>query len=209
MTITTNRITLDELKAIETQGIIYPSMHKPNWAYILHFDHLNPSPLKESDGFFHDRDGSVLKIHFSLTNITNDQLCETGVAHTLHEWSTQRRSFNLRSHNYQIHQVRDGLYLMQDGDSRSFVLADNAMAIHRQLGAQHNAIQQNAMLWYKWVANDATVSEHSDGTLFKFPNGLSVRMESCYTRFCQTCWMDEYVDHEHADDFYMWLTRFF
>lgn len=92
-----------------------------------------------------------------------------------------------------------------------------AMAVLNVMDMYHKRLAVHRTMWYKWL-KDAEYVEHKTGNLFKFPSGLSVKMddsdevlsEDGYRIFCETFdSTDDITRHETEADFLVWLTKYF
>lgn len=90
--------------------------------------------------------------------------------------------------------------------------------VNKYIKEMYGSIYKNRTTWFKWL-REAEHVDHPTGTLFKFPNGLSVKMDDAEESFASLndndrIYCETYVDGEterfaNEEDFLIWLTKYF
>ena len=219
MTISTNRLTLDEFKSVhETCLVIVPSPHKVGWAKITLYKDLGTDQELYRNVFrgkgFREVGSATSKmrtVHFSLTDIGLEDLMKIGFATPIQNFL---RTVVIKQ-LYTVGEMREsemvgdvGIYAITYDGTSAFVTAKSVEDIYTLVEQQQRTIQRNALQWYTWVA-EAKLSVIEGCQVYTFGNGLTVRFVIDGNVFCQTGWDDDYRDHETPDEFYLYLTRFF
>lgn len=114
-----------------------------------------------------------------------------------------------------------GSYLLTDGYSEYVVYMDTPKRwVDILVDVQNNyriKLNNNRVNWFNWL-KDAAYAPRTDGCVYKFPNGLSVKMDNgklaileCGTPiYCET-WdaTSDITRHNSEADFMVWLTKYF
>lgn len=214
MTITTIRVTAEELKSITaTKGVyVKPSIQKDQWME-AHFPDSNPliDKLKAHGAHVELRDGMEV-VTVSLANIDHSDIGDITIGYGVN--TLEHYIDDVVSHALVFKRVNDGLYAMSstNGKSREFIRASKD-EIKLKLADIRKTITANTLWWSVWCAEAKIITNGEDEQrVFKFPNGLSVRISGDPRKsFANTnmSGTDDYEDHMTANMFFYWLKRYF
>lgn len=208
-TITTQRLNTTELKKVVKEHIATtPSQHKSNWVKFLVQGAENISEWKNRGFFAETVAPESAYVHASVTNISTQELVEAGVAIYGAQLGNEVGHYLVPS--VLIKRVRPDLFRLSNTSFEVFVVAEEVETVQKFISQVRNLINANAGTWYSWLTSpDAKCIEVEGKKVFKFANGLSVRIDGVELQFCNVLHNGESYDFITPEEFYWWLKRFF
>lgn len=204
-TITTKRLSVEDVKVLNAISMFRPSELKSNWVKI--YLPNDEAQKWEEKGFYIESLGEAKCLHGSITDLSTAEVKELDLAIYVSELGA-----NIGASLMQLTQcvaVRDDLYLLKNTDFQILVIANDRKEIRDHISLVRDLINNNAQLWYKWV-REAELRTHEGDDLYKFSNGLSVRFYKNYSTFANARLPngDDY-DFTTPHELYWWLRRYF
>ncbi len=204
-TITTKRLSVEDVKVLNAVSMFRPSELKNGWVKI--YLPNDEAEKWEKKGFYLEALGNAKCLHCSTTALSTLELKELDLAVDVKNiGEVVGASLMALTQNVKI---RDDLYLLKNLDFQILVIANERKEICDHISLVRNLINTNAQLWYRW-ARDAELRIHEGDDLYKFPNGLSVRFYKNQGTFANARLPNgDDFDFTNAHELYWWLRRYF
>ena len=204
-TITTKRLSVEDVKALNAISMFRPSELKNGWVKIyLPNDEAEKWEMK---GFYLEALGNAKCLHCSTTALSTLELKELDLAVDVKNIGEVVGAYLMGL--TQSIKIREDLYLLKNQDFQILVVADERSEIRNVITEVRDSINRNAQLWYKW-AREAELRFHEGDDLYKFSNGLSVRFYKNGSTFANTRLPNgDDFDFANAHELYWWLRRYF